>query len=227
MARRPILPLPCALRRPLETTGINVTKIVVPVLENELGCCCSGFGRWEPWLWDEISKSTNHGLPARLLKQPLPTVTISFPELALPLSNGTTNRDGTIIIILSTYQGDSGTRLRTWKVWAIFKMTTFVTTTRIYFVFAFLFNFNLSIPLSPNLHKKTTLKDSGSCSKMTSSAIVLFCSRAGAHQGSCRVLSLLVPDPWRWPKRSQLWELTLFFQQESSVRIQNGKWREL
>ena len=177
MARRPILPLPCALRRPLETTGINVTKIVVPVLESELGCCCSGFGRWEPWLWDEISKSTNHGLPARLLKQPLPTVTISFPELALPLSNGTTNRDDTIIIILSTYQGDSGTRLRTWKVWAIFKMTTFVTTTRIYFVFAFLFNFNLSIPLSPNLHKKTTLKDSGSCSKMTSSAIVLFCSR--------------------------------------------------
>ena len=150
---------------------------MVPVLENELGCCCSGFGRWEPWLWDEISKSTNHGLPARLLKQPLPTVTISFPELALPLSNGTTNRDGTIIIILSTYQGDSGTRLRTWKVWAIFKMTTFVTTTRIYFVFAFLFNFNFSIPLSPNLHKKTTLKDSGSCSKMTSSAIVLFCSR--------------------------------------------------
>ena len=150
---------------------------MVPVLENELGCCCSGFGRWEPWLWDEISKSTNHGLPARLLKQPLPTVTILFPELALPLSNGTTNRDGTIIIILSTYQGDSGTRLRTWKVWAIFKMTTFVTTTRIYFVFAFLFNFNLSIPLSPNLHKKITLKDSGSCSKMTSSAIVLFCSR--------------------------------------------------
>ena len=92
------------------------------------------------------------------------------------------------------------------------------TTTRIYFVFAFLFNFNLSIPLSPNLHKKTTLKDSGSCSKMTSSAIVLFCSR---------VLFLLVPDPWRWPKRSQLWELTQFFQQESSVRIQNGKWWEL
>ena len=190
---------------------------MVPVLENELGCCCSGFGRCEPRLWDEISKSTNHGLPARLLKQPLPTVTISFPELALPLSNGTTNRDDTIIIILSTHQGDSRTRLRTWKVWAIFKMTRFVTTTRIYFVFAFLFNFNLSIPLSPNLCKKTTLKDSGSCSKMTSSAIVLFCSRV-IFAGS---------DPWRWPKRSQLWELTLFFQPESSVRIQNGKWREL
>ena len=188
---------------------------MVPVLENELGCCCSGFGRWEPWLWDEISKSTNHGLPARLLKQPLPTVTISFPELALPLSNGTTNRDGTIIIILRTYQGDSGTRLRTWKVWAIFKMTTFVTTTRIYFVFA-------STLICRSLWALICTRK-----QHWRVRVVVVKWRQVQLSYFARVLSLLVPDPWRWPKRSQLWELTLFFQQESSVRIQNGKWREL
>lgn len=188
---------------------------MVPVLENELGCCCSGFGRWEPWLWDEISKSTNHGLPARLLKQPLPTVTILFPELALPLSNGTTNRDGTIIIILRTYQGDSGTRLRTWKVWPIFKMTTFVTTTRIYFVFA-------STLICRSLWALICTRK-----QHWRVRVVVVKWRQVQLSYFARVLSLLVPDPWRWPKRSQLWELTLFFQQESSVRIQNGKWREL
>ena len=188
---------------------------MVPVLENELGCCCSSFGRWEPWLWDEISKSTNHGLPARLLKQPLPTVTILFPELALPLSNGTTNRDGTIIIILRTYQGDSGTRLRTWKVWAIFKMTTFVTTTRIYFVFA-------STLICRSLWALICTRK-----QHWRVRVVVVKWRQVQLSYFARVLSLLVPDPWRWPKRSQLWELTLFFQQESSVRIQNGKWREL